>query len=82
VAVKLDVLGRVVSSRQTTEGLTAKAFTYWWGAGDVLTRVTYPSGRVVSYDYTGANRISAVRNGASYYAQGLTYKPHGALKGG
>ncbi|MFN0100996.1 MAG: RHS repeat domain-containing protein [Bryobacteraceae bacterium] len=78
----IDRLGRVTASKQTTEGLTAKAFSYVYAAGGALQKVQYPSLRWVSYEVNGANRVKAVKNGdtgSAYYLQNASYKPMGAM---
>ena len=80
----IDAQGRVTSSVQKTPGLADMPFVYqYWGTGQ-LKAVQYPSGRWVSYDITGADRVKAVRNGqsgANYYLQQATYKPDGSFSG-
>jgi len=79
---EIDALGRVRGSSHTIQGLDAKTFQYNYNVGDMLTSVRYPSGRWISYDVTGANRVALVRKGETgndYYLSGVTYAPHGAL---
>ena len=61
----IDPLGRVLASRQTTDGLAAMNFAYQYAVGGALSAIQYPSGRWVTYTINGANRASAVRNGQS-----------------
>ena len=78
----IDPLGRVLASRQTTDGLAAMNFAYQYAVGGALSGMQYPSGRWVTYPINGANRASAVRNGqsgTSYYMQNMQYKPAGAF---
>ena len=77
----IDAQGRVTASVQRTAGLADMAFTYSYGTAGQLATVGYPSGRVVSYDLNGANRVKHVRNGASYYLQSAGYKPNGSYTG-
>jgi hypothetical protein len=59
-------------------------FTYQFGSTGQLIAMRYPSGRWVTYDINGANRVKAVRNGqsgANYYLQQATYKPDGSFSG-
>jgi RHS repeat-associated protein len=79
---EIDALGRVRGSSHTIQGLEAKTFQYNYNVGDALTSIRYPSGRWISYDVTGANRVALVRKGEignDYYLSGATYAPHGAL---
>lgn len=78
---EIDPLGRVLTSRQTTNGLDAKSFSYQYWTGGALERVTYPSHRVVTYDVNGANRVTQVRNGVTgtNYMQSMQYKPSGSM---
>ena len=49
---------------------------------DAAGNLQYPSGRWVSYDIDGANRVKAVhngQNGSSYYLNNVQYKPNGSL---
>ena len=72
----------MTASVQKTSGLADMPFAYqYWNTGQ-LSAVQYPSGRWVTYDVNGANRVKAVRNGQSginYYLQQAAYKPDGSL---
>lgn len=72
-----DAFGRITSSTQSTNG-QSYPFTYAYSATDQLAEIHYPSGRFVKYDYDGADRVSAVRNGTttSPYAS-INYTPSG-----
>ena len=74
-----DLMGRTVRQRQTVD-THAYTLRYEYNSGGQLTSQTYPSGRVVSYSYDSASRLSAVSSGATVYAGGLTYKPFGGLE--
>jgi RHS repeat-associated protein len=78
----IDALGRALASTQTTAGLAPGQFAYQYAAGGALSAVKYPSGRWVTYDINGANRVSVVRNGQSgsnYYLNGAQYKANGSM---
>jgi YD repeat-containing protein len=79
-----DALGRTTSSQQLTSDETY-TFSYSYNLAGALTSETYPSGRVVSTGYDGANRPSAVTGmlsaGQTTYASGVTYAPHGGIAG-
>jgi len=78
-----DDLGRVLQSNQVTEGETY-AFAYGYNLAGRLTRLTYPSGRVVSYGFDDAGRIEVAAPGMDLlspdkYASQIQYHPHGAI---
>lgn len=80
----IDAQGRVTSSLQKTSGLANMPFVYQYSATGQLAAVQYPSGRWVSYDINGANRVKAVRSGqtgTSFYLQQAAYKPDGSFAG-
>ncbi len=55
---------------------------YGYDGNDQVTTVTYPSGRIVSYDRDDADRVTRVFETAAGrdYAFGMTYHPSGALE--
>ena len=63
-AYAYDVLGRITGSTQTTAG-TAYPFTYAYKLNNALSQITYPSGRVVSYDFDAGGRVQHVHGQAS-----------------
>jgi hypothetical protein len=75
-----DVAGRITGSSQTIAS-HAYTFSYGYNLADALISMTYPSGRVVSNGYDGANRVNAVTGVlggvTTPYVSGLTYAPHG-----
>ena len=76
-----DALGRVAASQQETEGQTYR-FAYTYNRAGALASETYPSGRVVTTSYDGANRptqLTGARNGQNqtYLAQAV-YGSQGA----
>ncbi len=77
-----DGLGRVTASAQTSSGGSPYSFAYAYNPSGGLISETFPSGRVVSYGYDGADRISSVTGQMSQttnYVQSATYAAHGAL---
>lgn len=58
---------------------------YTYNKNNVLTSITYPSGRVVSYSFDGAgriNQVSAMVNGTpTTLASSITYVPFGGITG-
>ncbi len=78
-----DLLGRVVNHAQIT-GFTTYPFSYEYFANDQLKKITYPSGRTVTYALDTAGRTTSatgLKNAtATNYAGGITYTPHGAFR--
>jgi RHS repeat-associated protein len=76
-----DVFGHVLASNQVTAGQTYN-FAYAYNLAGSLVSETYPSGRVVTTRYDGADRVSAVSGTFSEqptpYVSGVTYAAHGA----
>lgn len=75
-----DGVGDVTASNQVTLG-QAFNFSYGYNLAGGLTSETYPSGRVVTTAYDGANRVSSLSGnldgaGANYLSQ-FTYAPSG-----
>ena len=52
--------------------------SYTWNRAGALTSEKYPSNRVVTTGYDGANRPNSLASGATTYLSGLAYAPHGA----
>ena len=74
-----DGLGRITSSEQSVNGGgTYYTFSYAWNRAGALTSETYPSSRVVSTGYDGANRPNSLTSGATTYVSSFSYAPHGA----
>jgi uncharacterized protein RhaS with RHS repeats len=63
-----DALGRVTSSTQST--FTNYNFTYAYNLAGSLTSETYPSGRVITTKYDGANRPFQVLGASKTYVTG------------
>jgi RHS repeat-associated protein len=76
-----DVFGRVLASNQVTAGQTY-SFGYTYDLAGSLVSETYPSGRVVTMNHDGADRVSAVSGNFSGqptpYVSGVAYAAHGA----
>lgn len=79
-----DSLGRITASAQYTNGNWYN-FGYQYNLAGGLKQMVYPSGRTVSYGYTGAGRASTVTGSQAsvtthYTAENtqITYAPHGA----
>ncbi len=77
-----DLLGRVLASSQQTLGQTY-TFGYTYNLAEGIATETYPSGRVMTAGYDGANRTASLTGSyagaAKNYVQGASYWPHGAL---
>jgi YD repeat-containing protein len=86
-----DVVGRVVTSRRLTNGLT-RDFTYAYNLDGSIATLTYPSGRVITYTPNAAGRVGKVvdtANSINYAtgacptatgSDGACFAPHGALE--
>jgi RHS repeat-associated protein len=64
-----DVLGRVTTANQVTDG-QAYSMSYAYNRAGAQTSFTYPSGRVLALEYDAAGRMAGVRDQQSgaYYA--------------
>ncbi|MDQ7008269.1 MAG: DUF6531 domain-containing protein, partial [Acidobacteriota bacterium] len=61
-----DLLGRIVEEQQRLSGLgTFGAIDYAYQADDLVTALTYPSGRRVSYGHDAAGRLVSVTDAGS-----------------
>ncbi|MBW1735746.1 MAG: RHS repeat protein [Deltaproteobacteria bacterium] len=78
-----DAMGNIVREEKVIEG-TAYSTTYTYDATGILTGITYPDGRSVTYELDGAGRVSSVstaRDGVSkVLAEDIDYYPFGPLK--
>jgi YD repeat-containing protein len=77
-----DALGRIAGSTETLGWAPVGSFTYTYNLADALVSTTYPSGRVVTNTYDGANRINAVTgalNGSKTYISNATYAAFGGI---
>jgi len=75
-----DVMGRMSGEQRTIAGVS-KSLSYSYNLDGSLKKMTYPSGRVVSYGYNEAQRpLSAVdSNNNINFASNAHYTPFGAL---
>lgn len=79
-----DALGNLTSETHVTGGIT---FTtrYSYNQGGPLLDMTYPSGRVVTYERDGAGRVIRVKDTTGgttrILGQGIAYLPFGPLRG-
>jgi RHS repeat-associated protein len=76
-----DPMGRVTASSQFA--FATYNFSYTYNLAGSLISETYPSGRKLTYQYDGANRVqslSGTLNGAvTNYGSQISYAPHGDL---
>ncbi len=77
-----DVLGNVTASSEQIAGQTY-SFGYSYNLAGALTSETYPSGRVLTTSYDGANRGSELQGKfagvSSIYMGWIGYAPHGGI---
>jgi RHS repeat-associated protein len=73
-----DLMRRTRRQRQVVDANTYE-LRYAYNLGGGLVSERYPSGRVVSYGFDSAARLSSVSSGATTYASNMTYKPFGGL---
>jgi RHS repeat-associated protein len=79
-----DGFGRIVASRQTTNGTPYTFSNYQYSLTDQLTGITYPSGRAITYGLDLADQTTSVKGTPSggsttTYATGITYTAAGTL---
>lgn len=75
-----DLMGRTASSEQTVDTQTY-VMEYGYDLADTLTSQKYPSGRIVTYAFDDAARLSQVSSGSTVYASQFDYtSSNGALK--
>jgi RHS repeat-associated protein len=79
-----DALGNLIREEKTIQGVTYTT-DYTYDAAGILTGITYPDGRLVSYELDGAGRVARVtttKDGVTKtLAQSVSYAPFGPLKG-
>lgn len=68
-----------LQSRTDVFGTSTFSSMYGYNANDQLTSLTYPSGRVVTYEYDATQRLSVVKQNGATFASGFTYGDTGAL---
>ncbi len=78
-----DAAERIIGSKQTTAGNTFE-FGYTYSLGGALTSQTYPSGKIVDFEYDLSGDLSEVSkrtsNGSFIYANSFEYAPHGKVE--
>jgi RHS repeat-associated protein len=76
-----DIQDRTLSTQQIIDGQTY-AFSYTYNlSGDLLTQ-TYPSGKIVKFDYNNDGDLAQVSNQQTQkvYANSFSYSPHGKIE--
>jgi RHS repeat-associated protein len=73
-----DGVGRVLSSKQVTDGQVYN-FSYEYNLEGTLKSQTYPSGRVVTHTFDTAGDVSSIASGAKLYASNFHYTNTGAI---
>jgi YD repeat-containing protein len=68
-----------LASRTDTVGTRSFTSTYAYDLDENLTSITYPSGRVVAYEYDVYNRLTTVRQNGAVFADQFTYDDGGRL---
>jgi RHS repeat-associated protein len=78
-AYSYDLLGQILAENHTISGVT-KSISYSYNLDGSIASMTYPSGRVVSYAYSNAQRPLSVLDSVSgnYFAKAAVYAPPGA----
>jgi RHS repeat-associated protein len=75
-----DLMGRVTNNQQTV-GDQSYSMSYDYNLGGALRSETYPSNRVVSYEFDDGARLSQVSSGSTVYANQFDYSSsQGLLK--
>jgi YD repeat-containing protein len=79
-AYNFDLMGRVANNQQIV-GAQSYSMSYSYNLGGALTSQQYPSGRVVSYAFDDAARLSQASSGSTVYANQFDYSTtQGLLK--
>jgi RHS repeat-associated protein len=74
-----DKVGRISTEQRTIAGVT-KTISYTYDLDGSVATLTYPSGRVVSYNIGNAERpLSAIDSNGTQYATSAEYSPAGAV---
>jgi len=73
-----DAMGRVAADQRKTNGVT-KTASYAYNLDGTLKTLTYPSGRVLSYQVGGAELPLQAADTTTTYAASASYAPQGAL---
>ncbi len=78
--LRVDMLGRTLKLEQKAADLAAKTMEYEYATNGFVTKITYPSGRVLNFTQTRAWRTAtAVGPGNMQYATEMKYGGDGAM---
>ncbi|MCC6208978.1 MAG: hypothetical protein IT488_12620, partial [Gammaproteobacteria bacterium] len=75
-----DIKGRVTSKAQTIGSVTLTT-SYTYDSDGHLTQMTYPSGKVVGYDYDLQGRIAEIEVDSTTLLENVAYAPLGGAAG-
>src|SRR5574341_860915 len=77
-----DKRGNIISETRTI-GSQTFTINYSWDGNGNLQSITYPSGRVVTYQYDSGNvdRVASVLSGTTTLASSIQWEPFGNVKG-
>jgi RHS repeat-associated protein len=74
-----DGYKRLSSISRTLDSINYST-TYQYGTGDLRSKITYPSGRVVNINRSSSGRLSSLTDGSNAsYLGGLSYDPAGQI---
>jgi RHS repeat-associated protein len=75
-----DAQERITGSQQRTDGQTY-SFGYTYNLDDDLLTQTYPSGKVIEFNYDSSGDLSRVGKQSGFtYANSFSYAPHGQIE--
>ena len=75
-----DAVGRVLTDKRTINGVTkSTVYGYLPYVDGSLNTATYPSGRVITYQSSAAERLLSATDGTTNYASGALYAPPGGI---
>ncbi len=73
-----DVHGKVLGQKYMLDGTSFDfGFTYDWNGSPLS--MTYPDGKIVSYQYNAAGTVNSVKNGENFVVNNVDYSPTGAI---
>jgi len=76
-----NLFGQTTSATQTLTGSVPRTTGYSYAASGVLTGMTYPSGRAITYTLDSGSRITAISSGGVNLLSNISYAAFGALAG-
>jgi len=79
-AFTYSAANRMESRESVINGVTYTTGYTYDGRGNLET-ITYPSGRVISYEYDAGNRVTRVHEGGKNYASNISYHPNALISG-